>query len=101
VEQALGQSGFDRYTKLLAKLFRELVGLDITGLARDGASQPLLAECTVQQELRNRIIHRGETATPLEAENARLIAVAVYDLVVVPMIGSLGLRVVGRGEIKP
>jgi hypothetical protein len=100
VEQALGQAGFDRYMKLLAKLFKELAGLDIRTVARDKTLPPLLAECTAQQELRNRIIHRGENATADQAESARLIAVGVYDLVVVPMIACLGLRVAAKGEIK-
>jgi hypothetical protein len=100
VEQALGQAGFDRYTKLLAKLFKELAGLDITTVAREKRFLPLLTECTAQQELRNKIIHRGESATTDQAESARLIAVGVYDLVVVPMIECLGLRVAAKGEIK-
>lgn len=100
VEQALGQAGFDRYTKLLAKLFKELAGLDITTVAREKRFLPLLTECTAQQELRNTIIHRGESATTDQAESARLIAAGVYDLVVVPMIECLGLRVAAKGEIK-
>jgi hypothetical protein len=35
-----------------------------------------------------------------QAESARLIAVAVYDLVVVPMIACLGLKVAAKGEIN-
>jgi hypothetical protein len=100
VQQALGQPGFDRYTKLLAKLFDELVGLDITTVAREGVTASLLAECAVQQSLRNKIIHQGATATPEQAETARLVSVAVYDLVVLPMVAHLGLKIVQRGEIK-
>jgi hypothetical protein len=59
VEQAPGQSGFDRYAKLLKRLFSELVGLDIARITREGAQQTLLEECTIQQTLRNQIIHQG------------------------------------------
>jgi len=100
VQQALGQPGFDRYTKLLAKLFTEIVGLEIATVAREGTAESLLAECTVQQSLRNKIIHQGAAATPEQAEGARLVSVAVYDLIVLPMIACLGLKVVARGEIK-
>ena len=100
VQQALGQPGFDRYTKLLAKLFSELVGIEIATVARDAASRPLLAECTTQQVLRNKIIHQGADATHEQAELARLVAVAIYDLIVRPMLGCLGLLVVDGGEIK-
>jgi hypothetical protein len=100
VQQALSQPGFDRYTKLLAKLFDELVGLDIRTVARDGVADPLLSECTVQQMLRNKIIHQGETATPEQAERARLVSVAVNDLVVLPMLAHLGLQIIEPGEIR-
>jgi hypothetical protein len=99
VEQALGQSGFDRYAKLLAKLFNQLAGLDIAAIAREEGSPPLLTECATLQAIRNKIIHRGESATADQAESARLIAVAVYEMVVVPMIACLGLRVAAKGEI--
>jgi len=99
VQQALGQPGFDRYTKLLAKLFSELVDIDIRNVTRETASEPLLSECTAQQALRNRVIHQGATITPEQAELARIVSIAVYDLVVRPMLGGL-LLVVDRGEIK-
>jgi hypothetical protein len=50
--------------------------------------------------LRNKILHRGESATTDQADSARLIAVGVYELVVVPMIECLALRVAAKGEIK-
>ena len=99
VQQALGQSGFDRYTKLLAKLFNELVGIDITTISRPSVTKSLLNECTAQQTLRNKIIHQGATATADQADNARLVAVAVYELVVKPMLDRVGLQAVARGEI--
>jgi hypothetical protein len=86
--------------KLLSKLFSELVGLDIATVAREGVAESLLAECTAQQLLRNKIIHQGAAATPEQAERARLVSVAVYDLVVLPMVACLGLKVAQRGEIK-
>jgi hypothetical protein len=100
VEQALRQPGFDRYTKLLAKLFTELVGLELTGICRPDALEPLLSECTAQQSLRNKIIHQGANANEEQAELARIVAVAVYELVVRQMLGKLRLQVVERGEIQ-
>lgn len=100
VKHALGQPGFDRYSKLLAKLFIELADLDINTVTRAGARDSLLTECTAQQSLRNKIIHQGATANPDQAEMARTVSVAVYDLVVVPMLTHLGLQIVEQGEIK-
>ena len=100
VQQALGQPGFDRYTKLLSNLFREIVSMDIAAVNRKGASESLLSECTGQQALRNKIIHQGVNATAGQAEQTRLVSVAVYELIVHPMLARLGLQVVERGEIR-
>lgn len=100
VQHTLGQSGFDRYTKLLAKLFNEIVAIDISAISRVDVSVPLMAECTAQQVLRNKIIHQGALAEPEQAEQARLISVAVYELVVCPMLRHLELKVIEDGEIQ-
>lgn len=99
VQQALGQPGFDRYTKLLGKLFLEYVGIDIADVSRPQSKEPLLAECTAQQALRNKVIHQGASATSEQAEMARVVSIAVYELVVLPMLATLGLQVVEHGEI--
>jgi len=100
VEQVLGQSGFDRYRKLLGKLFSQLVGIEITTVSRPDVTEALLKECTAQQSLRNKIIHQGESATVDQAEVARSVAVAVFDQVVRPMLAHLGLEAVEHGKIK-
>lgn len=100
VQQALGQPGFDRYVSLLKKMFVDLVSLDIAAVRRPLAPIPLLDECTQQQKRRNTIIHQGASATSEEAELAQLVAVAVYELIVQPMLGALGLWVVEHGEIQ-
>lgn len=101
VEQALGQPGFDRYSNLLAQLFSELADMDIRAIKREEASEKLLAECTSLQKLRNQIIHQGASCTPDRAMHALAVSVAVYDLVVCPMLFKLGLQVVEYGEIRP
>ena len=101
VEQALGQPGFDRYTSLLAQLFSELAGMDIRAIKRKEASEKLLAECTTLQKLRNRIIHQGATCEAAQATHALSVSVAIYELVVQPMLFKLGLHVIEHGEIQP
>jgi HEPN domain-containing protein len=100
VEQALGQPGFDRYSNLLAQLFSELAAMDIRAITRKDTKVKLLAECTALQKLRNEIIHQGATCEATRAEHARAVAVAVYELVVHPMLAILGLQVIERGEIQ-
>lgn len=99
VRHLFEQAGFDRYKKLLARLFHELLDIDIARVARADATEPLLKECTDRQTLRNAIIHQGERATAEQAEAARLVAVAVFELVVYPMLYGLGLQVIEHGEI--
>lgn len=99
VQQALGQAGFDRYTKLLEKLFSELAGIEIKAVTRSDVAVPLLGECAKHQDLRNKIIHQGASANADQAENARSVAVDVFERVVNPMLFQLGLQVVEHGEI--
>jgi len=81
VQQAVNQPGFDRYTKLLAKLFHALVDLDISTVKREGNSEPLLTECTACQALRNKIIHQGASATTDQAERAHLVVCTPASLI--------------------
>jgi hypothetical protein len=99
VQHTLGQAGFDRYSKLLAKLFSEIVSLDIKAIRRPEATKPLLEECTDQQALRNLIIHQGQSAGAEQAEQALRVAAAVYASVVHHMLQELGLHVIENGVI--
>jgi hypothetical protein len=101
VQQALAQPGFDRYSKLLAGLYVQITGKELSAVKRDDAKDALITECTAQQALRNRIIHQGAIANAEDAELARLIVVAVYELVVRQVLWHLRLSVVERGEIIP
>lgn len=100
VEQALGQSGFERYKKLLAKLFTELVDMDIQSVKIAGAPCSLLDECAGVQATRNGIVHRGENCQRHETERAMRVATAAFELVVHPMLKHLELYVVENGEIR-
>ena len=101
VQHTLGQAGFDRYEGLLADLFSRLAGLDVKAISRDDASSKLLEESKQLQKLRNRIIHQGAKATEAEAETAHLVAIAIYEKIVKPMLYVLGLTVGEKGVISP
>lgn len=100
VQHALGQTGFDRYEGLLADLFAQLASIDLKDVARDGAGTNLLSEAKKLQAMRNRIIHQGTRCSSSEAEEAHAVAVATYDLIVFPMLASIGLAVGDRGAIR-
>ena len=95
----LGQSGVQRYEKLLAELYRQLSGIELKLVSREGTDLPLLTEVLDLQSVRNRIIHQGATCTEDEANRSHLVAVAVFDEIVSPMLHSIGLTVIAKGEI--
>lgn len=93
VEAALSQTGFKRYERLLAGLFKEIAGLDIGSLRREGAKESLLIEAHTLQATRNGVIHKGKPATQAEAEEALGIASAVFEEVLGPVLHELGLSI--------
>lgn len=101
VKYALGQSGFARYEGLLSDLFLNFAKMNIKDIKREGLKERLLDECKHLQDIRNNIIHKGDVCSKPEAELAREVSVAVLELIVRPMLHSLGLTVIERGEIKP
>jgi hypothetical protein len=101
VKHALGQAGFDRYRSLLSRLFQDLAGLDLAEVSRDGVSVRLIDEGRLVQDLRNDIIHKGQTCDEAAAENAFDVAVAVFEKIVVDVLWSIGLAVGEKGHIAP
>lgn len=99
VKYAVGQTGFDRYRGLLSRLYQELANIDLAKIARDGTGSALIEESRKVQDLRNDIIHKGHSCEQAAAEHAIAVAVAVYQLIVLPMLGALGLTVVQKGRI--
>lgn len=100
VQVAVSQTGFDRYRSLLARLFAELAEVDLLKVAREGANVALIDECQKVQKLRNDIIHKGTKCQVEDANHAAVVAGAVFQQIVVPMLGALGLTVVEKGRIE-
>lgn len=101
VQYALGQSGFDRYRSLLAKLFSDIAEIDLNEIKREGASKSLLDEALDIQKIRNKVIHQGVVCEETESALAKEIATLVFGRIVVQMFGALGLDVHEKGLIKP
>lgn len=100
VEHLFSGTGFDRYKKLLAQLFSELTGLELASIKREGATKNLFEECTELQTQRSHILHQGVSCSSAQADIGLNVAVAVYDLIVVEVIGALDL-VVRKEGIHP
>jgi hypothetical protein len=99
VESALSQTGFDRYKKLLAGLFKELTQVELAGIVRADASKPLLDEASALQERRNSVVHRGADVPAQEAQAAFSIATAVFNQILAVVLRELGLSVKRGGEL--
>ena len=100
VESALGQIGFDRYKKLMSRLFEELAGMDIASLKRSNSNVTLLNEASEIQKIRNGIIHRGESVTVEQAKHGHAVATAVFSEVVEKMLYAIGLKTNGYGLVE-
>jgi hypothetical protein len=100
VEHTLGQTGFDRYKNLLSSLFSSIAEVDLGAVKREGVESSLLDEVLSLQKLRNKVIHQGHQCSKVEADNALEISAAVYENIVLPMLGALGLQVVEKGVIN-
>lgn len=99
VKNTLGQSGFSRYEGLLSKIFQEHAGVKLSSVNRESSIKPLLTECKEMQDMRNKIIHQGSQCSTDEAELSKLVVAAVFESIVRPVLYSIGLTVVERGEI--
>lgn len=99
VKNTLGQSGFNRYEGLLSKIFQEQAGVKLSSVNRESSNKPLLIECKEMQDIRNKIVHQGSKCLSDQAELSRLVTVAVFELIVRPVLYSIDLTVIERGEI--
>ena len=75
--------------------------MSLAKLSNCQLNNALFKECKDLQAIRSKIIHQGNVCTEHDAEKARKVAVAVFEMIVLPMIGALNLQVVEQGEIKP
>lgn len=100
VQRVVGrQTDIGRYEGLLSRLFDQLAKIDLSAISREGVTTTLMKEAKELQSLRDQILHQGAHCSQQEAEKAFLVAVAIYEMIVVPMIGSLQLKVGEKGVI--
>lgn len=99
VAAALSQAGFMRYEKLLAKLFAELVGVELSTLRRKSDTKPLLREAADIQELRNAVIHQGQSVTPEQALYGIEVSTEVFNQVLAEVLSNLGLTLEKGGRL--
>jgi len=92
VRSSVGQSGFNRYKKLLASLCHHAAEIELSDLkGLDG--KPIIQEASEVYDIRNRVVHQGYQATTREMERARNIAVQILTKVVEPVLHNLNLAI--------
>lgn len=101
VEFTVGQTGFERYKRLLTKLFESLAGINLETIQRQGAPKTLLDEVAELQKVRNKIVHQGFQVQDADAREALTIIGAVFSEIFRAMLIALGLRVAEFGRIAP
>ena len=99
VESTLSQTGFKRYDKLLAGLFKELTQMELREVKRPEVSRSLLEEASALQEKRNAVVHRGAEISEVEAIEAFAISQAVFNQVLSVVLNELGLSLKKGGEL--
>ena len=99
VKHILGQTGVARYENLLAQLFNNLTGIEVKEITRENENKKLLVECKELQTIRNNIIHQGVSCTKKDAAKGKLVSISVYEKIVQPMLHSIGLNAIEKGDI--
>ena len=100
VDSSMAQTGFKRYSKLLAGLYRVLTFTELESVARVGAKSSLLAEASVIQERRNQVLHQGATISAAESSEAVAIAGEVFNRILVPVLEELSLSIEKSGHVN-
>jgi hypothetical protein len=90
MEASTGQSGFNRYNKLLNALCLHAANIDLSSIT-GMQSKPILKEAEEIQNIRNKVIHQGYAATDDEMDMAKNIAYLMLTEVVEPVLNNLEL----------
>jgi hypothetical protein len=92
VEQSINQTGVDRFQKLLAGIVSEFSSFDLSALKRPSSSQTLWEEIKKVQEVRNGVIHRGETADEEMATRSIEVADTLLNVIFPAVLSRLHLH---------
>ena len=91
VDSSVGQSGFNRYKKLLNSLCRCVANLELSAI-QGTSGKPILDEAEEIQKVRNRVLHQGHKASVDDMEKAKNIASLIFKDVVLPVLRNMKLE---------
>jgi hypothetical protein len=107
VEQSTNQMGMDRFQKVLAGIVSEFSSFELSTLKRPSSTQTLWQEIKTVQEVRNGVVHRGETVGEEVAKQSIEIADMLLNVVFPDVLSKLDLhthppiRICNKAHQKP
>ena len=94
------QTGFSRYAKLLAGLYRMLTFNELATVTRPSSTLNLLQEASNFQQTRNQILHQGTPVSEMQAREAVDVSKHVFKLILLPVLEELSLTVDDAGKLR-
>ncbi len=101
VVQLLPRHGNHEAQRLLKRILGEYGGVDLDKFMRDGSNLPLSKELSRIREVRNKVVHCGEKASPEDAETSLQIAALVLEELFPKVLAKLGLCIDSGHRIQP
>ncbi|HEU5406394.1 MAG TPA: hypothetical protein VFU48_01405 [Nitrospira sp.] len=92
VEQSTSKTGLDRFHKILSGILTEFSSFDLSTFQRSGSSQTLWQEIKTIQEVRNGVVHRGETVAEEVARRSMEIADTLLNILLPDILSQLKLH---------
>jgi hypothetical protein len=97
----VSQTGWDRFSKLLAEILRAKVGVDLAKIVIEGTSKPLWEELSGLVKVRNGVVHRAEEATRQQAAMGIRIADELINVFFPKLLASIELQIDEKGSVEP
>lgn len=88
----LAHGGMERYRKLLFKILNDHGKIDLNVFKRDDSSSLLWEEIGTVQKIRNKIMHRGETANPENTQLAICVAETLIETIFPQLMNEMGFH---------
>ncbi|HUF37776.1 MAG TPA: hypothetical protein VMN57_04580, partial [Anaerolineales bacterium] len=90
---AMHGTRFDNFKEFLNLVLGENIGVDLNTIKRKSASKTIWKEMQEFQQVRNSIVHKGDTVTDSKANEALALAEEVLNQIFPDFLRALGLEI--------
>ena len=91
-ELTLSHAAIDRFKNLLLDVLGDVLGTNLRTYTHVGSAKPLWEEIRTTQDARNAVLHRGESRSPQEVNDAIRVAEAVIETLYPAVVHTIGLH---------